>query len=259
MKHISIRLAAAASALIVAAASMTACGSSASSSASSAATQDSAATLPRMTATPEKQASAAAHAKEVVSAAKGTVVKEFVETIIDKSAYTENNKIYKANNPGSVKLEKAIKYADGNTFQLGDVYKTMTDKGYTSDKDNTTVKAHTISDSIETKNKDKKIIAAVMRNTADEDQPIKDCAIFTLKYFYDKEKTCQDFEYAGITKDSAPKDIFKALGKEPDSIYSNEKDGCAVMTYQDVAGKVTLEIEYSVADKRISRFVLNLR
>ena len=256
MKHITvIRLAAAATALIMAAASMTACGSSASSSA----TQDSATAQPKVTASPEKQASAAAHAKEVVSAAKGTAVEKFVESVIDKSAYTENNKIYKAHEPGSVKLEKAVKYADGNTFRLGDAYKTMTDKGYTSDQDEKKIKAHTISDSVEAKNKDKKIIAAVMRNTADEDKAVTDCTIFTLKYFYDKEKVCQDFNYAGITKDSAPKDIFKALGREPDSIYCNEKEGCAEMTYQDAANKTTLKIEYNVAGQRISRFVLNLR
>lgn len=255
MKHISIRLAAAAAALMLAAASLTACGSSASSSP---ATQDSAAQT-KVTASPEKQASAAAHAKEVASAAKGTAVKTFVETVIDKSAYTENNNIYKANKPGSVKLVSAVKYADGNTFRLGDPYTTITDKGYTSDQDDKTIKAHTISDGVEAKNKDKKAVAAVMRNTTDNDQPIKDCAVFTLKYYYDKANTCQDFEYAGVTPKSTPKDIFEALGKQPDSIYCNEKDGCAVMTYQDTANKLTMEIEYSVTDKRISRFMLNMR
>lgn len=256
MKHISIRLAAAAAALMLATASLTACGSSAPASS---ATQDSAPTQPKVTASPEKQASAAAHAKEVASAAKGTAVKTFVETVIDKSAYTKNNNIYKANKPDSVKLVSTIKYADGNTFRLGDPYKTVTDKGYASDQDDKTIKAHTISDSIEAKNKDKKAIAVAMRNTTDKDQPIKNCAIFTLKYYYDKANTCQDFEYAGITSKSAPKDIFQALGKEPDSIYCNEKDSCAVMTYQDTANKLTLEIEYSITEKHISRFMLNIR
>lgn len=189
----------------------------------------------------------------------GTAVKSFIVKEIDLSAYRESGAVLKAFNASGARLPKSVKYADGNTFSLGSTYQTMLDKGYSSERDSEVLKGHTISVNMEPQNSKGEIIAVTMRNPAAGDKPMQDCMVVTLKYYADNKKVCEDFDCAGVTKDSKLKDILDTFGKTPDTLVLSEAEQQAVLTYRDTTGGVTLEIQYSTKDDKISSFRLNMQ
>ena len=248
MKKSMARWLAAAAAVVIVTAALTACGSPAPDDSTAAEAQNSLAA--------EKQNSIAEKIKKDKA---DTKVKAFIVKQIDLSAYRQSGELFNAQNASSVLLPKSVKYADGNVFALGNKYKTMVDKGYSSDRDNEKLKAHTISVNMETQNKKNERIAITMRNASDDDKEMQACDIVTLKYYTDAKRICEDFDYKGVTKDSKLKDILEAFGKTPDTLVLSESQQQAVLTYKDKTSGITLEIQYNTQEDKINTFRLNMQ
>ncbi len=253
MNKRTIRFLAATFVAVIGAFSLTACGSSSSSTESSM-------TAEQSSRAEETQSSVV---ETTESEDSGTTVKDYLAKAIDLSAYEENDNDFNAKNASGIVLSKSITYADGNTFSLGELYKDVVEKGYTTDCDNEELKPHLATIVKLPKNSKGEHIEIAMVNDTGEAKPMQECEIYHIQYVrhnpeIDPTQVCLGFEYQGFTQDSSIKDILTALGKNPDSIVVAENLGFAVLMYEDKNNDIMLNITVSAEKDRVNELDLRV-